>query len=82
MVERDGVVREWKDRYADLQKAHDSLKKQVDSMNRYFEDLPTSDDHSKKVAGNINYSCRLVLKFAICSSTKRAVSSNIDSNDF
>lgn len=47
MSEKDREITEWKDKHTDLAKAHGGLQKQVDSLQRYFEDRPTADEHNK-----------------------------------
>ena len=39
---------EWKEKYSKLKNSHDALQKKMDGMERYFEDLPTVEESSKK----------------------------------
>jgi len=39
---------DWKDKYSTLKKSQETLQKKLDGMERYFADLPTVEESSKK----------------------------------
>ena len=42
------MVSEWKEKYLSQKAESEALERKMNSFDRYLNDLPTADDHSKK----------------------------------
>ena len=48
IADKDSAVDEWKKKYEDMRNDYDIAQKNVERLQQYMADLPTSEDYSKR----------------------------------
>ena len=48
IADKDSAVDEWKKKYEDMRNDYDVAQKNVERLQQYMADLPTSEDYSKR----------------------------------
>ena len=48
IVDKDSAVDEWRKKYEEMRNDYDMAQKNVERLQQYMADLPTSEEHSKR----------------------------------
>ena len=48
IVDKDSAVDEWKKKYEDMRNDSDMAQKNLERLQQYMADLPTSEEHTKR----------------------------------